>query len=116
MNSSNDKYTYTNYLKRCPECGAALTPRDKDCPGCEINLVGYNQKYNMADNLTTCAIEFDGLVKQNDELNKEIIEENNKMVININRETKIKLRLLMLVFAVPILLLIVIFAGLVWPI
>ena len=41
------KRKYTNYLQRCPNCGASLTDLDKKCPACDIDLVGYNEEENI---------------------------------------------------------------------
>ena len=45
-------YKYKNHLSFCPECGKELKETDYDCPGCGVNLVGYNELKNRANNYT----------------------------------------------------------------
>lgn len=79
------QYKYENHLAYCPECGAKLKSTDYDCPGCGINLVGYNEKNNRAKNLQDSAQTMDDLAQQNAKINEQISKENRKA---IEREQK----------------------------
>ena len=73
-----NEYNYKNYLQKCPKCGCPLSDKDYDCPACGVNLVGYNEEQNRADNLTAYADEFEKLANKSEALNKKIRREKIK--------------------------------------
>lgn len=102
-----NKYTYTNYLKRCPNCGATLNSDTRDCPNCEINLIGYNEKENRADNLTQYADDYSELTERNDRLNEKIRKYNDAQDKFDNAYLKVRLKMLIIMLCAVTLLLIV---------
>ena len=71
-------YKYKNHLSLCPECGKELKETDYDCPGCGVNLVGYNELQNRANNLKESAEAMEKLSDRNGALNAKILEANRK--------------------------------------
>ena len=84
----NSKYVYFNYLKKCPNCGATLKSRDKDCHACGINLVGYNDEKNRAHNLKKTAHEITQIADKHEHLNKQIKEINKNVIVTKKKKTK----------------------------
>lgn len=89
-NKHTEQYDYKNYLQRCPNCDGPLKTTDYDCPHCGINLVGYNEENNRADNLTKYADSFDELAERNDKLNDKIKKENAKVIASEKRQQKVE--------------------------
>lgn len=104
-------YQYKNHLSFCPECGTKLAETDYDCPGCGVNLVGYNEKHNRARNLQQSAQEMESLARKNDELNRKIDEENRKNATKDKRskEQKKNLKRAVCIFGICVILLFVVF-------
>ena len=78
-NKYQEKYTYFNHFSQCPNCGGKLGSTDRDCPYCQINLVGYNEKYNMANNMVDYASEMNHIVEKHNQLNEKIRQDNEKI-------------------------------------
>lgn len=72
----HERFTYKNHLKECPVCGAKLKRSDVECPACGINLVGYNDEQNRAENLERTATEITEIADEYDDLKEQIREEN----------------------------------------
>jgi hypothetical protein len=85
------KCTYRNYLVECPICGSKLSEIDTECPACEINLVDYNAKRNIANNLSKRSDNLQGLTARNNAIDFNIRRKDCKMHDSISRRKAFKL-------------------------
>lgn len=88
-NQYQERYTYINHFSQCPNCSGKLGPNDKDCPFCQVNLVGYNEKHNMANNMVDYANEMNDIVEKHNQLNEKIRKDNEKIEKKKNLKGKL---------------------------
>ena len=78
QDSYEERYEYENEITTCPNCGTKLSVKDKQCPSCLINLVGYSEENNRIKNINNSADEIMRIAKEKRKLSEKHNDNSEK--------------------------------------